>query len=91
MELLIQVEHALEITGRGLALLPDLPMPFKTSVREHDVLIERPDGTTSSTRAVLSVDHFRPGGYKLIVYLPELGKASVPAGSKVWLVDEVAS
>lgn len=37
-----------------------------------------------SAKARLAVGHFRPVGYKTVVYLPELGKPQVPIGSKVF-------
>jgi hypothetical protein len=45
---------------------------------------ERPDGTRLPAEAELRLDHFRPGGYKLIAYLPTLTTADVPVGSRVW-------
>jgi hypothetical protein len=84
MELLLKVEGTFEIAGRGLALAPDLQLPGQAKDSAHMVVIELPDGSSISSQARLAVEHFRPIGYKLIVYLPELTKAQVPIGSKVF-------
>lgn len=86
MELLPSVEDRFMLTGRGLVLAPDLPLPHGKHNPAIAVIVERPDGTSLPTEAELRLDHFRPGGYKLIVYLPALEKADVPVGSKVWKV-----
>lgn len=84
MELLLEVEDTFEIAGRGLALAPDLQLQGQTKDSTHKVVIELPDGSSISAQARLAVEHFRPIGYKLVVYLPELGKPQVPIGSKVF-------
>jgi hypothetical protein len=86
MELLLNVEDRFMLTGRGLALAPDLPLPHDKHKPACAVVVERPDGTRLHAEAQLRLDHFRPGGYKLIVYLAGLDKADVPVGSKVWKV-----
>ncbi len=86
MELLLRVEDRFMLTNRGLVLAPDLPLPHGKQSPVLAVIVERPDGTRLSTEAELRLDHFRPGGYKLIVYLPALEKADVPVGSRVWKV-----
>lgn len=50
------------------------------------LILEGPDGTRLFTEAELRLHHFRPSGYKLIVYLPALEKAGVPVGSSGWRV-----
>ncbi|WP_266172005.1 hypothetical protein [Dyella subtropica] len=83
MELLLEVKDTFEIAGRGLALAPDLLLHGRTKDSIHDVLVERPDGLSIQAQARLTVEHFRPGGYKLVVYLPELRKEQVPIGTRV--------
>lgn len=84
MELLLRDRFLL--AGRGLVLVPDLPLPYGKNNPVCTVILERPDGTRLQTEAELRLDHFRPGGYKMIVYLPRLDKADVPVGSKIWRV-----
>jgi len=84
MELLLEVEGTFEITGRGLALAPDLKRQARSKDSIHEVVVERPDGSSVPSQARLAVEHFRPGGYKLVVYLPQLRKEQVPIGSKVF-------
>ena len=87
MELLLEVKGTFEIAGRGLALVPDLQLQTRTKDSIHEVVVERPDGSSILSQARLVVEHFRPVGYKLVVYLPQLRKEQVPIGSKVlWLV-----
>jgi hypothetical protein len=86
MELLLSVEDRFLLAGRGLVLAPDLPLPYGKSNLVFTVIVERPDGTRLQAQAELRLDHFRPGGYKLIVHLPRLDKTDVPVGSKVWKV-----
>lgn len=86
MELLLSVEDRFLLAGRGLILAPDLPLPYGESKPVFTVIVERPGGTRLQAQAELRLDHFRPGGYKLIVHLPGLDKTDVPVGSKVWKV-----
>ncbi|OWQ77101.1 hypothetical protein CEE57_01690 [Stenotrophomonas maltophilia] len=84
MELLLCVEDRFALDGRGLVLAPDAPLPSSGYPPALTVIVERPDGTRLLAEAELRLDHFRPGGYKLIVCLPALKKAHVPVGSRVW-------
>lgn len=65
---------------------PDLPLPHRKHNSVCAVIFERPDGTRLPPVAELSLDHFLPGGYNMIVYLPGLDNADVPVGSKVWKI-----
>lgn len=84
MELLLCVEDRFALDGRGLVLAPDVPLPPSGHPPALAVIVERPDGTRLLAEAELRLEHFRPGGYKLIVCLPALKKADVPVGSRVW-------
>ena len=84
MELLLEVEDTFEIAGRGLALAPDLRLEARSNDSSYEVVVELPDGSSISSEARLAVEHFRPSGYKLVVYLPNLRKEQVPIGSKVF-------
>ncbi len=86
MELLLSVEDRFLLGGRGLVLAPDLPLQYSESSPVFTVIVECPSGTRLQAQAELRLDHFRPGGYKLIVHLPGLDKTDVPIGSKVWKV-----
>jgi len=86
MELLLRVEDRFLLAGRGLVLAPDLPLPYGECNSVFTVIVERPGGTRLQAQAELRLDHFRPGGYKLIVHLLGLDKTDVPVGSKVWKV-----
>lgn len=86
MELLLSVEHCFMITGRGLVVTPDLPLPQDKHSPDCAVIVEHPDGTRLPAKAELRYEHFRPGGFKLMVYLSGLDKSDVPEGSKIWKV-----
>jgi len=86
MELLLSVEHCFMITGRDLVVTPDLALPHDKHSCECAVIVERPDGTRLPAKAELRYEHFRPGGFKLMVYLPGPDESDVPVGSKVWRV-----
>jgi hypothetical protein len=89
MELLLEVEDTFDIAGRGLALAPDLQLGAQSKDSTYEVVVERPDGSSIPAQARLAVEHFRPTGYKLVVYLPRLRKEQVPVGSKVfWRSDQ---
>ncbi|EPG2415704.1 TPA: hypothetical protein UOJ00_003255 [Stenotrophomonas maltophilia] len=73
--------------GNGHSTLTsDLPLSHGKKNPVYAVMVEGPDGTRLQAEAELRLDHFRPGGYKLIAYLPRLDKADVPVISKVWKV-----
>ncbi|MGA7439019.1 MAG: hypothetical protein WBW32_12935 [Luteibacter sp.] len=84
MELLLKVENSFEIAGRGLALTPDLGLrPWAKDVTQ-EVVIELPDGSSTTSFARVAIEHFRPTGYRIVVYLPALRREEVPIGSKVF-------
>lgn len=86
MELLLSVEDRFLLAGRGLVLAPDLPLPYGESNPVFTVIVECPGGTRLQAQAGLRLDHFRPGGDKLIVHLPGLDRTDVPVVSKVCMV-----
>jgi hypothetical protein len=88
MELLLEVEDTFAIADRGLALAPDLRPHGRTKDSTHEVVVELPDGSSISALARLTVEHFRPSGYKLVVYLLHMSKEQVPIGSKVFWLSE---
>lgn len=67
MDLLQSVERCFLLTGQGLVVTPDSPLPHDKHTSVCAVIVERPDGTKLPAEAHLRFAHFRPGGFKLMV------------------------
>lgn len=61
MELLLSVVDTFMLTGRGLALWPDLPLPHGKHNAACAVIVERPNGSRLPAEAQLRLDHFCNG------------------------------
>ena len=83
MRHLLRVQDAFLVSGTGLVLAPDLPFPAHFKNFTNTVLVEPPAGEPFQTEAKFFLTHFRPGGYKLLVTLPNSPDASVPIGSGI--------
>jgi hypothetical protein len=84
MDLLLEIEDRFPLAGQGLALAPDLLRPHSENGASYSVIVERPDGSSIATEARVRLVHFRPVGYKLILFLADSREDEVPVGSKVW-------
>jgi|SRR6185436_12491550 len=88
--LLFVVEDSFQIVGRGLALMPNLPIDSIPNQKLGSLLqirLERPGGITEVAKAVIHLEHFNPGGYKLICYIQDTALDAISPGTKVWLIE----
>jgi hypothetical protein len=88
-KLLLVVKDRFQLRNRGLALAPHLPIGSVPHQKLGSILqtrLERPDGTTKITEAIINLEHFNPGGYKLICYIQNTALGAIPLGTKVWLI-----
>jgi hypothetical protein len=85
-ELLLVVEASFVIETRGLVVLPPIEPSFPVeSSRELVVRVEHEE-TTRTLEAVLSLEHFRPQGFRLVLRFPTATKEDVPIGARVFEV-----
>ena len=86
--LLLTVQDRFDLGDKGLALAPALPVdsiPRQEQGVMLRVRLEMPDGAMEETDARIYLEHFNPGGYKLICYLQSAVTTAVPSGTKVWI------
>jgi hypothetical protein len=83
MRYLLRVQDAFLVSGTGLVLAPDIPFPAHFKNFTDTVLVEPPAGESFQTVANFFLTHFRPGGFKLLVTLPNALAALVPIGSRI--------
>lgn len=89
--LLLRVEERLQITGRGLVLLPEIPRALLGSVKHWDIvsiILRYPDGSTREASARVALEFFFPQGGKWMCYPQGLSKEEIPIGTEVWLTSE---
>lgn len=90
LKLLSIVEDHFEISGRGLVVIPGIPLDGDWTLRIGDkVLLELPNGT-STTTIIRGIE--MAGGKRLFVPLllgAELNKEAVPIGTKIWVDQQV--
>ena len=91
---LLEVEDRFLISGRGVVLCPDFPLPPEGRFRSfaEPVLVIKPDGSRAEFGASFQRVHFRLSGgrsrWAVAVMLPGAEKADVPVGSEVHCRDE---
>ena len=85
-ELLLVVEDSFEITTRGLVVLPPMEPSFPVATSRDLVVRVEHEGTTRTLEAVLSEEHFRPQGFRLVLRFPTATKEDVPIGARVYEV-----
>ncbi len=89
MEELIRVEDTFLLSGRGLVLVPALPLPASGKVQawRAQVEIERPNGEVVTLEAVFAPEHFLLTGggsrWHIPITLQSATKDLVPIGSVV--------
>ena len=86
---LLDVKDRFLISGRGVVLYPDFPLPPEGRFRSfaESVLLVKPDGSRAELEASFQTAHFRlSGGGSLwaVTVMLKAEKADVPAGSEVY-------
>lgn len=90
LEALLEVADRFDLGKLGTALAPDFDVPpgWQTPGIEQGMLL-LPDGTERAVALLLDLTHFKRvdpvnrSGYRIIVRLPELRAAEVPAGARL--------
>lgn len=93
--LLLAVENHFQLEKRGLAILPDMPVPanWKQSSYETTAKIEKPDGSFLEFQLIVNWAHFNirdpkatiDQRWRLTFTFPDASKTEVPLGSKVYV------
>ncbi len=94
---LLNVEELVEITGRGVVVIPDFPVPNGWKDRTEVVVVTKPDGEQFSTNVQFSVTHFNIADssvsadkrWRITVMLLDRKKVEVPVGSKILVSPEI--
>ena len=91
---LLTVEEIFAITGRGVIIVPDIPLQMLAPPHPPTVLLKRPDHTIQTVAAIFDIPFFdpplgvqpRPAAY--VCLLRGIDKTAVPIGTEIWVVDE---
>jgi hypothetical protein len=91
---LLTVEDVFAIPGRGVIVVPDIPLQMLAPPHPPTVLLKRPDNTTQTVSATFDIPIFdpplgvqpRPAAY--VCLLRGIEKAVVPIGTEIWVADE---
>ncbi|MEM7228507.1 MAG: hypothetical protein AAF432_06800 [Planctomycetota bacterium] len=92
--LLVEVEHALEIKGRFTVVTPELGDEF-AAMAEFDspvdvpVIVQPPESAWFEATASLKWERCTPSGFYLRCCFRDLGKAELPVGTRVELIEAV--
>ncbi len=94
-KLLLVVEDAFTVSGRGLIVFPFLTLEVIGNKKiEHyqpiAVRLIHRDGTQDETEAKLGFEHFNPGGYHLFCIFPNATKEQIPIGTEIWLLEDLS-
>jgi hypothetical protein len=86
-ELLLVVEASFVVTKRGLVVMPPIETNRSPSTISRAIVARvEHAGTTRTLEAVISLEHFYPPGFRLVVRFPTATKEDVPIGAKVYEV-----
>jgi hypothetical protein len=91
MKHLLQVEDTFEIKGRGLVVVPAIPLPSHFSNFRDTVTIVPTDSEPFQVEADFFLSHFNPGNYKLLLTFPSLSKSLLPVGSHIHVSESAHS
>ena len=91
MKHLLQVQDTFQVTGRGLVVVPDIPIPPQFANFTDVVAVEPPNSEPFQATADFFLSHFSPGGFKLLITFRGLAKESLPIGSNILASDGVAA
>jgi hypothetical protein len=94
---LLTVEDRFLIEGRGVVVIPDFSVPDGWKDRTDTVVVIKPNGQQYEATAQFSMSHFRPldpkaavdKRWRVIVLLLNGKKEELPAGSKIWVSQEI--
>jgi len=90
MKHLLQVQDTFQVTGRGLVVVPEIPVPPRFANFTDTVTVNPPDSEPFQASANFFLSHFSPGGFKLLITFPGLSKGSLPIGSGILVSDSAA-
>jgi hypothetical protein len=90
MTKLLTVEDAFRIEGRGVLVMPKIPVDAYHGPASHTVSVRRPDGTETTTTATLNIPHVSPPPPALyyLCSLADIAKEDVPIGTEIWFDDD---
>ena len=87
-KLLLVVEDAFEVRGRGVIVVPDIPLDELKQPTPTMVMLKRPDGTSSSVEAWIGVPFIDPplvvGKRGYTCFLKGIDRLAVPIGTEVY-------
>jgi hypothetical protein len=88
MQFLFEIEDVFDIGGRGCVLVPGVPYAFGRDVKTGAQLIETPQGAQVRTNiaAFEMIHRGRPMVHAPFSLPCAVAKASLPVGSKVYLL-----
>lgn len=91
MRLLLQVQDAFQIPGKGLLVAPCIPFPPPPRFAKfiESVTLLPPGGSLQEVPAQFSLIHLKPGGYKLMLSFSDLDRALLPVGTDVMVSEAV--
>lgn len=95
-KLLLTVEQAFTLTGRGVLILPEISIDKVPETQSSLVILKQPDGTTLSTKAVFHILHIQTPSIEMALeilkkprcytcLLKDIDRASAPIGTEIWL------
>lgn len=94
---LLTVEDSFQISGRGVVVVPDFPLPEGWEDRRGMIVVVTPDGRQYDATARFSRSHFEirdpnvaaDKRWRVVVLLPDGKKEDLPVGSRILVSREV--
>lgn len=94
-KLLLTVEQAFTLTGRGVIVAPEIPVDQAPVTLPSSVTLKRRGGTTVTTKATFHIAHRQTRSVehtleilrnpRYTCLLKDIDKAAVPVGTEIWI------
>jgi hypothetical protein len=87
--LILKVEDVLDVSGRGIVLVPGLETELYNFSGEYEAIIETPNGVQKNCKVSFTIPFQSPPPNirKFWCHLLGLSKLEIPIGSNLWLIN----
>jgi hypothetical protein len=94
---LLTVKDSIQISGRGVVVIPDFSVPDGWQNRTDSVTVAKPDGHQFEAKAQFSMSHANVSGsqisidkrWRVVLILLDRTKDELPAGSRILVSPEL--
>jgi hypothetical protein len=84
---LLTIEDIFTVEGRGVIVLPEIPLDAYSGARSRSVILRTPDGLETPATATINIPMVNSGIFYLCL-LEGVKKENLTIGTEIWLQNE---